>query len=344
MKFTKTLATAAALVAATFTAAHAGEKWKVPVGIPTNLPGIGNGFVDWADTLNAIGGGDIQVKLFNPGKLVPAFAVLDAVRDNKVPAGFHVMAYSAGTIPAGALLTGVPFGLGPREYASWYHIGGGKKLTQDLLSKNGVHGLFCLLIGAETGGWFREPITSVDQFKGLKFRTAGVGGLVYTRLGMAVNSLPFGETLQALEKGTIDAAELSLPSVDTAVGVQKVAKHLYFPGWQAPVGAGHLVINQKVWDGLTSLVKDQIEASCNSAISRNLATSDALQAAALDKARAAGVTIHTYSEEMMDAFRTASAEVLAEQSAADADFKAIYESMEAHKKLLAEWGVLGRVK
>lgn len=246
MTILKTAAVAAALTAASVGGVEAKELWKVPVGIPTALPGIGDGFTMWAETLGAISGGDITVKLFDPGKLVPGFAVLDAVRENKAPAGIHVMAYSGGSIPAAALLTGVPFGVGPLDYAGWYYRGGGKELTQDLMAGNGVHAMLCLMVGAETGGWFREPISELSDFEGLTFRTAGVGSRVYTSLGMSVNSLPMGETFSALEKGAIDAGEASLPSVDTVLGLHKVAQFGYFPGWQQPVGAAHLVVNQGV--------------------------------------------------------------------------------------------------
>ncbi|SFM78643.1 TRAP-type mannitol/chloroaromatic compound transport system, substrate-binding protein [Shimia aestuarii] len=334
MNVLKTAATAVAFAATVASGATATERWKVPVSFPTGLPGIGEPLKDWAATINAADA-DIQVKLFEPGEIVPPFAVLDAVRDNKVPAGMAVIGYSAGSIPATALLFGAPFGLGPREYAGWYYQGGGEALTQALLNKNGVHGFLCGMIGAEMGGWFREPLNSIEDFKGLRFRTAGLGADVLTRLGMSVTTLPLGETFPALERGAIDAAEGSLPSVDVILGLHKVAKHGYFPGWHQPVGTGHLVINQGVWDGLSDAQKEAVETSCEAITMKNLTISDSIQAASMAKAKADGAEFHVFSDEMIEAFRKATAEVMAEQSAKDADFKEIYESMEAHKKLVS---------
>ncbi|MEO4002172.1 TRAP transporter substrate-binding protein [Mesorhizobium sp. CAU 1732] len=336
---TVTLSTLAACVA--FTGfAQATERWRVPLAISSNLPGVGSGYIDWAETLNAIGGDHIQVRIYDPGEIVPAFGVFDAVRDNRVPAGLAVMNYSAGTIPAGNLLTGVPFGLGPSEYAGWYYTGGGKELTQDLFNKHGVHGMLCLMTGPETGGWFRNEVSVPDDIRGLKFRTAGPGAKVYEKLGASVTALSYGETFSALERGLMDAVEASIPSVDIALGLHKVTKHAYFPGWQQPVGAGHLVVNLGVWNGLTDIQKALVEAACDAAAIKNIPISDAVQAAAIHTAVEAGVQVHHFSEELLVAFEAASNEVLAEEAAADADFKAIYESMEAYKAHMSELGPL----
>ena len=242
-----------------------------------------------------------------------------------------VMNYSAGTIPAGTLLTGVPFGLDAMSYAGWYYAGGGKELTQDLLRKHGVHGMLCLMTAAETGGWFRNEVNTPADISGLKFRTAGLGAKVYERMGASVTALSYGETFTALERGMLDAVEASVPSVDVVLGLQKVTKHAYFPGWQQPVGAGHLLVNLSVWDGMTDLQRSLVEAACDAAAVKNIPVSDAVQSAAVETAKAAGVQVHRFSDELMAAFEAASRDIMEEEAAADEDFKKIYESMEAYK-------------
>jgi TRAP-type mannitol/chloroaromatic compound transport system substrate-binding protein len=248
-----------------------------------------------------------------------------------------VMGYYGGTIPAGNLLFGVPFGLGPREYAGWYYQGEGKELTNALMNKSGVHGILCGMIGAEMGGWFREPLKSMEDLKGLRFRITGLGGDALARLGVSVTSIPIGESFPALERGAIDAAEGSVPSVDVALGFNKVAPHGYFPGWHQPTATGHLAVNQSVWDGLADEQKEALETACEAITMKNLTITDTIQAAAMAKAKADGAQFHVFSDEMIEAFRAATAEVMAEQSAKDADFKAIYESQQAHKALVSEY-------
>ncbi|CAG0911187.1 unnamed protein product [Cyprideis torosa] len=187
------------------------------------------------------------------------------------------------------------------------------------------------------GGWFREPLTSFDDLQGLRFRITGLGGDVLARLGVSVTSIPIGESFPALERGAIDAAEGSVPSVDVALGFHKVAQHGYFPGWHQPIATGHLAVNLSVWDGLTDAQKEALETACESITMKNLTITDAIQAAAMAKAKADGAQFHVFSDEMLAAFRKASDELMAELSAKDEDFKAIYDSMEAHRALVSEY-------
>ncbi|KUJ85261.1 hypothetical protein AVO45_17310 [Ruegeria marisrubri] len=283
-------------------------------------------------------GDDIQIKMFEPGEIVPPFSVLDAVAEGKVPAGLAVTAYSAGSFPGLSLLTtGYPFGLDTRGIAGWYYVGGGKEITQKLLNQAGVHGFMCIATASEAGGWHREPIETVDDFKGLNFRVGGIGGAVLNKLGASTTTLPFGESFSALEKGVIDGAELSLPSVDSVLGVQKIAKYLYFPGWHTRAAMAHFVVNLDVWNGLTATQQAQIEDACDAVMLKHFVVTDSLQSDALRKIEEAGVSLLTYPDDVLAALRTASEEVMAEQSAADEGFKEVYESMRAYHESLGTW-------
>ncbi len=99
-------------------------------------------------------------------------------------------------------------------------------------------------------GWFRSPIESLDDFKGLKIRFAGLGGKVLQKLGASVTMIPGGEIFQALEKGAIDATEFSMPAVDQLLGFDRVAKFNYYPGWHQTFTSTHLVINLQIWRDL----------------------------------------------------------------------------------------------
>jgi hypothetical protein len=211
---------AAAFVAGVMTSpASAQEKvrWKVPIGFPSTLPALGDNAPWVADRLDKASGGNIKLKIEEPGKIVPAFQIMEAVKDKKVPAGYTWVGYDQGKIPATPLISAVPFGMEPWEFNSWWYYGGGKQLGEELYAPVNIHPILCGIIGPETAGWFKFEIKSLDDIKGLKIRFAGLGGKVLEKLGASVTMIPGGEIFQALEKGTIDASEFSLPEVDEVI-------------------------------------------------------------------------------------------------------------------------------
>lgn len=203
-------------------------RWRVPVAFSTNLKALGDNVVFVAETLSIATNGAIELSIYEPGELVPAFNIVDAVRENKVQAGYTWIGYDQGKIPASALIGAVPFGMEPWEYSAWWYEADGRELTEALYGRYGVHPILCGLIGPETAGWFREPIESLSDLQGLKIRFAGLGGKVIERLGASVTMLPGGEIFQALEKGAIDATEFSLPNVDESLGFDRIAKLNYY--------------------------------------------------------------------------------------------------------------------
>ena len=222
----------------------------MPVAFGTNLPALGDNIVFVSDALKAASGGAVQFKVFEPGKLVPPFSITDAVKDNKVPAGYTWVGYDQGKIPSAPLFAARPFGMEPWEFTAWWYEGGGKELGEEVYAAHGVHPVLCGIIGPETAGWFREEITSLDDLKGLKIRFAGLGGKVMQKAGASVTLLPGGEIFQALEKGAIDATEFSMPAIDQKLGFNKIVKINYFPGWHQTYTSFHLVVNKEVWEGL----------------------------------------------------------------------------------------------
>ncbi len=113
--------------------------------------------------------------------------------------------------------------------------------------------------GAQMGGWFRKPINSLAEFKGTKFRVGGFGGKVVERIGGVPQNIPGGEIYQALEKGTIDAAEWVGPYDDQKLGFYKVAPNYAYPGWWEGGPQLELHVNSKAYDSLTPEYKAVIE-------------------------------------------------------------------------------------
>ncbi len=312
-------------------------RWRVPVAFATTLEVLGDN-VRWVtDAIDRASNGAMILDPFEPGEIVPAFNIVDAVREGKVQAGYTWLGYDQGKIPASPLLGAVPFGMEPWEYTAWWYEWGGRELGQDLYAKYGVHPVLCGLIGPETAGWFRTPIDDLTDLEGLKIRFAGLGGRVIERLGASVTMLPGGEIFQALEKGAIDATEFSLPNVDEALGFDRIAKLNYYPGWHQTYTAAHLVVNDAVWQRLSAREQAVIDTACTAGVTRNLAKSEAKQGPILAGFASKGVTAISLPEPILRELNRVTDEVMAEEARRDEDFRVIHASQLAFREQYALW-------
>ena len=344
---TRTLLTsiAGAVVAATTMVSGTGDaaadkiRWKMPIAFASKLPGLGSPAPWVAEQLDTASDGDVQVKIFEPGKLVPPFDILQAVSDGKVSAGYTWIGYDQGKVPAVPLFAAVPFGLKPWAYSAWYLFGGGHDMLQEVYANKGfnVHARLCGIIGPETAGWYSQPIESLENYQGMKIRFAGLGGKVLEKLGASVTMMPGGELFQALEKGTIDATEFSMPAIDQILGFDQIVKNNLFPGWHQPFTAQYMLINGEDWAKTTDAQKALIESVCTAAVLRGLAEGEYLNGAVLTELQEKGVNIGKIPMEILQQLKTVSDEVLAEESAADEDFKRVLESQQAFQKTYIIW-------
>ena len=317
--------------------AEARISWRVPVVFQTNLPVLGDNPVYVAHQIEDASGGAIKIRLYEPGEIVPAFSITDAVRDNKVEAGYTWLGYDQGKIPASALLAAVPFGMEPWEFSAWWYEAGGRELAETLYAGHNMHLIYCGMTGPETAGWFRHKIETLDDLRGLKIRFAGIGGKVIEQLGASVTMLPGGEIFQALEKGAIDATEFALPVVDQTLGFDRVAKFNYYPGWHQPFTASHLVINKTHWETITDADRAIIDTACTAGVTRNLARSEGLQGAVMLGFPAKGVSAETLPMEILRELEAVTNKVLDAEAADDADFARILESQQQFRKEYANW-------
>lgn len=311
--------------------------WRLPIVFQTSMPVIGENPIYVSQIIRDASAGAIQLNLFEPGEIVPAFAITDAVRDGKVPAGYTWLGYDQGKIPASPLISAVPFGMEPWEYSAWWYEADGRQLTEALYQKHMIYPLFCGISGPETAGWFRQPIDSLEDLRGLKIRFAGLGGQVLERLGASVTMLPGGEIFQALEKGAIDATEFALPIVDQSLGFNRVAKFNYYPGWHQPFTALHLVVNLTVWRALSSADQALIEMGCTAGVTRNLAASEAKQGAVIEGFPAIGVSAEILPEALLRELNRVTEQVLEEEAAKDSDFAEILQSQRDFRRTYAQW-------
>jgi TRAP-type mannitol/chloroaromatic compound transport system substrate-binding protein len=311
--------------------------WRTPGAFQTTMPVLGDNILYVSRALREASGGRIDFKVFEPGELVPAFSITDAVSEGKIQAGYTWLGYDQGKVPASALLGAVPFGMEPWEFSAWWYEAGGRELGIELYEPYNLHPVFCGITGPETAGWFRERIDDLDDLKGLKIRFAGIGGKVLERLGASVTMLPGGEIFQALEKGAIDATEFALPIVDQSLGFNRVARYNYYPGWHQPATGMHLVVNRTLWNTLAAEQQALIEMACTAGVTRNLARSEALQGEVMAQFPANGVSAETLPEPVLRQLEAVATQVLDEEAAKDPMFAKILKAQRAFRETYSLW-------
>ena len=325
---------------ATTAAAEKKIMLKVPVCFATVLPGLGTTITYVADRIETMSGGTLRMKVYEPGKLVAPFEILDAVSKGKINAGYSTAGYWAGKIPASPFFTAVPFGPEAGEYLAWLWYGNGMKLYQEMYDSHGynVKVLVLGIIAPETSGWFKVPVKGASDLNGLRIRFFGLGGQAMEKLGASVNLLPGGEIFPALEKKAIEATEFSMPAIDERLGFYKIAKYNYFPGWHQQATVFELLINKGVWNSMSDRQKVVIEELCKAATADAFAMTEAIQPAVMKRnVEERGVTNMYWNDAMLAKYKAAWEEVAAEQSAKDAFFKKVWDDLSAFRQDYKLW-------
>ena len=187
-------------------------------------------------------------------------------------------------------------------------------------------------------------IETADDLQGLKMRFFGLGARVMEKMGVSTQLLAPGDIFPALERGTLDATEFSQPAIDLNLGFYQVAKHYYFPGWHQQSTYLELLVNLDTWKALSDTQRAQVETACRANIQTTIAEGEAIQVEALNTLRDKGVVIHQWPEEILASLEAAWLEVVAEESAEDADFKRVWESLSAFRETYQTWNSLGYLR
>jgi len=333
----KTIGAATMAVAMMSAAPAMAESFDLQSVFGLQVPSIGPSPVQWAERVKLMTGGDIDIKVHGSGDFVPPFEVFGAVSSGALPMGFDWIGYWASTIPVANLIGSMPFGPTPDVALAWMFEGGGLEIIQKAYDPHGVKVIPCHLVVPEAGGWFNKEINSVEDFKGLNMRIAGLGGKTLARLGANTQLVPAGEIYVSLETGRIDATEFSAPQLDLGFGFQKVVKNYYFPGWHQPSSWDSIIINMDVWNGFSDDVQNIMVEACKANITFNLGDQLNAQADAIATIREAGVEIRRFPDEVLAAIRTEAETVLTEEAANDPIFKEAYESLTAYIERVGEW-------
>jgi TRAP-type mannitol/chloroaromatic compound transport system substrate-binding protein len=306
---------------------------------PKGLPGLQSGADRVAQSITALSGGRLQVKVFPAGQLVGAMESFDAVSSGLADL-YHASEVTwAGQSATFAYFCNVPFGFTPDEINAWVYYGGGQALWDELSAGFGLKPFLCGNTGPQMGGWFTKELTGVESYKGLRYRMPGMGGEVLRRLGAVVVTLPGGEIIPSLQSGAIDASEFVGPWVDMALGLHKAAKYYYYPGFHEPGAAVSLAVNKKLWDSLGSTEKSIIEGAAAIENTRSLAEATAGNATALEQlVKDPAIQIRKVDDTILQELGKISGEVLSESSRKDDLARRVYASFIMFRRAAVRWG------
>ncbi|MTI45307.1 TRAP-type mannitol/chloroaromatic compound transport system substrate-binding protein [Roseibium hamelinense] len=312
--------------------------WRMATSWPKNLPGPGVTAQRICDQIERLSGGRMRVKLLAAGELVPALGVFDAVSNGTVQVGHTASFFWQGKTPASVFFTAVPFGLLPSEHMTWIEQGGGQGLWDELYAPFGIKPVMAGNTGFQMGGWFKPEIGNLGDLQGLKIRMPGLGGEVMRRLGATPVSLPPGELYQALQSGVLDAAEFLGPWSDRAMGFQRATKNYYAPGFHEPNGTGEALFNIEALEALPEDLQAVVLEACRAENALSLTESEWENAGSLRLLQDEdGVVIRTYPDEVLNALRATSADVLAEFAEKGGIGARIYESYRSAQDRLGPW-------
>jgi TRAP-type mannitol/chloroaromatic compound transport system substrate-binding protein len=325
-------------VAAPSVARADARHWRMVTSWPARLPGPGMSAERISGRIAAMSGGRLQITVHAAGEIVPAFEVLDAVGGGVAELGHTAAFYWQGKQPAAAFYTTVPFGLTPDEHVAWIEAGGGQALWDEMYSAFGVKPFMGGNTGVCMGGWFRREIKGLDDLRGMKIRSLGLGGDVYRRLGATPQTTPPGEILTSLQSGVLDGAEFVGPGTDIALGLYRVAPNYYGPGFNKPNGTGECIIGLRAWEGLDGELQAIVAHACAAEASFALAEMERLNAEALaDLTDRHSAALRTFPREVVAAARREADNVLAEVAGRNALAARVYASYVAFRERTAPW-------
>jgi TRAP-type mannitol/chloroaromatic compound transport system substrate-binding protein len=305
--------------------AQATIRWRLASSFPKSLDTLFGGADTFAKKVSELSGGKFQISTHAAGELMPAFGVVDGVQAGTVEVAHTAPYYFFGKDPTFAIGCAIPFGLNSRQMTAWMFEGNGMKLMREFYAKYNIVNFPAGNTGAQMGGFFRKEIKSLADLKGLKFRIGGFGGKVIERIGAVAQNIPGGEIYQALEKGTIDAAEWVGPYDDEKLGLYKVAPNYAYPGWWEGGPQLDVFVNDKAYNGLSSEYKAIIECASAYAHVDMQGKYDARNPAALKRLVAGGTKLFRFPKDTMDAAFKEAMALYSELSASNPSWKKVYE-------------------
>jgi TRAP-type mannitol/chloroaromatic compound transport system substrate-binding protein len=296
---------------------------------------------DFAKKVNDMASGRLKIEVLPSGSVVPAFQLLDAVNKGTLDGGHGVLAYHYGKSNALALWgSGPAYGMDPNMVLAWHYYGGGKALLEEIYKSLNID-VVSFVYGpmpTQPLGWFKKPVAKVEDMKGLKFRTVGLAVDVFKEMGTAVNPLPGGEIVPALDRGLIDAAEFNNATSDRILGFPDVVKNCMLQSFHQSGEQFEILFNKGKYDALPAELKAVIDYAVQAAsadmswkaIQRN--SQDYIELKTKDK-----VNFYKTPDPILRAQLAAWDKVTAAKSAENPAFKKVMDSQKAFAQRAGQW-------
>jgi TRAP-type mannitol/chloroaromatic compound transport system substrate-binding protein len=314
-------------------------EWRMQMPFPTSfvMYQVGDVFTDFVKDMS---GGRLVITNNAGGAIVDGLKEMRAVHEGVLDCTLTGSHYHTSEIGmTGDLFNLYPAGTAPQEFAVWYYEGGGEALHQEMYDRKSLNvkadlGMFT---SAELFGWFAKPVTSMNDFKGMKFRTAGIWGEMLNEAGAAVVTMPGGEIYESMQRGVIDAFEFSTPGVDWSAGFQELGAYVHGPGIHAPQSAFEFLVNKDQWNALPDDLKAIVDHACEATVIRSLAMVDYADMIGIQNLKDYGTEFVYLPEDVQKAIVVIANEKYNELEEEDEFFREVLESQREFVKSYREF-------
>ena len=296
---------------------------------------------DFANKVNMMASGKLKIEVLPSGSVVPAFQLLEAVNKGTLDGGHGVVAYHYGKNNALALWgSGPAFGMDPNMVLAWHNYGGGKQLLDDIYKglNLDVQSFIYAPMPTQPFGWFKKPVTKVEDLKGVKFRTVGLAVDIYNDMGAAVNPLPGGEIVSALDRGLLDAAEFNNASSDRNLGFPDVAKNCMLQSFHQASENFEILFNKTKYSALAPELKSIIDYAVQaSSADMSWKAIDRYSTDYAEMKAKQGVKFFKTPNSILQAQLKSWDKITAKKEAENPTFKKVNDSMKAFAQRACAW-------
>jgi len=295
---------------------------------------------DFAKKVNDMAGGRLKIEVLPAGAVVPAFQLLDAVNKGTLDGGHGVVAYHYGKNSALALWgSGPAFGMDPNMVLAWHQYGGGKALLDEIYASINMDVVSYLYgpMPTQPLGWFKKPVAKVEDMKGLKFRTVGLAVDVFTEMGTAVNPLPGGEIVPALDRGLIDAAEFNNATSDRILGFPDVVKNCMLQSFHQSGEQFEILFNKGKLNALPGELKSIIDYAVQAASAEMSWKAIDRNAKDYEEMKKQGIKFYKTPDSILRAQLAAWDKVIDKKAGENALFKKVLDSQRAFAARAGQW-------
>jgi len=295
---------------------------------------------DFAKKVNDMASGRLKSEVLPSGAVVPAFQLLDAVNKGTLDGGHGVLAYHYGKSSALALWgSGPAFGMDPNMVLAWHQYGGGRQLLEEIYKSLNIDVVSYVYgpMPTQPLGWFKKPIAKVQDLKGLKYRTVGLAVDIFTELGAAVNPLPGGEIVPALDRGLIDAAEFNNASSDRVLGFPDVVKNCMLQSFHQSGEQFEILFNKSKYGTLPAELRSIIDYAVQASSAEMSWKAIDRNSKDYEEMKKQGIKFYKTPDAILKAQLDAWDKVVEKKSAENPMFKRVMESQRAFAVRAGQW-------